>query len=85
MLRTTPSTLRPYMFFSWITSKALHSASSASLTSGNLNPCFAQKLSCDFTESRETPSTVAPSFLNFGSNALKSKPSVVHPGVLSFG
>ena len=48
----------PYMFFSWITSKALHSASSASLTSAKLKPCLAQKFWCDFTESRETPSTI---------------------------
>src|SRR5690606_38648670 len=85
VLRSMPITLRPYMFFSLITSKARHKTSSVSLTSGNLNPCFAQKLSCDFTESRETPSTAASSRLNFGSRALKSSPSVVHPGVESFG
>ncbi len=80
-----PRTCLPYMFFILMTSKAVHSASSASLTSGKLKPCLAQKLSCDFTESRETPSTTAPAFLNSGSSALKSMPSVVQPGVLSLG
>src|SRR5690606_17558 len=85
VLRTMPMTLRPYMFFSRITPKALHSASSLSLTRSNLKPCLAQKFWCDLTESRETPSTVAPSLRNFGSSALKSMPSVVQPGVLSLG
>jgi len=85
VLRSMPSTLRPYMFFSRITSKARHSASSASLTSGKRKPCLAQKLSCERTESRETPSTAAPLRLNCGSSALKSRPSVVQPGVESLG
>src|SRR5690606_36024737 len=85
VLRSMPRTCLPYMFLSLMSSKAVHSASSASLTSGKRKPCFAQKLSCDFTESRETPSTTAPAFSNAGSSALKSRPSVVQPGVLSLG
>ena len=85
VLRSMPTYSRPYSFFGLITPKALHSASSPSLTRSNLKPCLAQKFWCDLTESRETPSTVAPSFLNFGSSVLKSIPSVVQPGVLSFG
>ena len=85
VLRTMPSTFLPYMFFSPITPNALHSASSPSLTSGNLNPCLVQKFWCDLIESRDTPSTSAPSFANSGRSALKSRPSVVQPGVESFG
>src|SRR5690606_19861815 len=85
LLRSMPITLRPYMFFSRITSNARHRASSPSLTRGNLNPCFAQKLSCERTESRETPSTSVFRRLSFGSRALNSRPWVVQPGVESFG
>ncbi|MNW07564.1 hypothetical protein D3C71_2042050 [compost metagenome] len=77
--------LRPYSDFSLITPNALHKVSSLSLTRSNSKPCLAQKFWCDLTESRDTPSTVAPSFLNLARWALKSSPSVVQPGVLSFG
>src|SRR3546814_6671635 len=75
-------TLRPYMFFSWITSKARHRVSSASLTRSKRKPCFAQKFWCDLIESRDTPSTVAPSLRNLGSSALKSMRSEEHTSEL---
>src|SRR5690606_35437707 len=85
VLRSMPRNLRPYSDFSRITSKPLHKASSASETRSKRKPCLAQKLACDFTESRETPSTSAPARRNFVSRALNSRPSVVQPGVESFG
>src|SRR5690606_12360424 len=85
VLRTMPITFRPYMFFSAITPKALQTVSSLSATSSNRKPCLARKLEWVFAESRETPRISAPSAWNSGSSASKSRPSVVQPGVWSFG
>ena len=49
------------------------------------NAIFALKLPCDLRLSRETPKTSAPALRNFAWLAAKSAPSVVQPGVLSFG
>jgi hypothetical protein len=68
-----------------MTSNAWQSVSSPSLTSSKPKSCLLQKFWCDFAESRETPRTSAPALRNFGSSAAKSRPSVVQPGVLSFG
>ena len=62
VLRSMPRTFLPYMFFILMTSNCAQSFSSASESSSNGNSIFALKLSCDFSESRETPTTTAPSF-----------------------
>jgi hypothetical protein len=85
VLRSMPRTCLPYMFFIRITSKRLHSVSSASDSSGNRKSILSQKLACDFSESRDTPATTAPALRNFAYRSRNSMPSVVQPGVLSFG
>ena len=53
--------------------------------SSNGNAIFALKFSCDFSESREQPTTTAPALRNFLYASRNCSPSVVQPGVLSFG
>ncbi len=60
-----PMTLRPYMFFSLITSNRRQTFSSASDNRSNGKPCFALNFSCDATESLDTPSTTVLRRLNF--------------------
>ena len=85
VLRSMPRTFLPYMFFILMTPNSAQSFSSASESSGKGNPIFALKPSCDLSVSRETPATTAPSFANCLCRSRKSAPSVVQPGVLSFG
>ena len=61
VLRSMPRTFLPYMFFILMTPNWVHSFSSASESSAKGNSIFALKFSCDFSESRETPATTAPS------------------------
>ena len=85
VLRSMPRTFLPYMFFILMTPNCVQSASSVSASSGNGNSIFALKFACDFSESREMPATTAPSFANFACRSRNCMPSVVQPGVLSFG
>ena len=80
-----PRTCLPYMFFIRITSNCAHSFSSASEMSSNGNAIFALKPSCDLMLSREIPATTAPSLRNAAWRSRNCSPSVVQPGVLSFG
>ncbi len=83
--RSIPRTCLPYMFFILMTPNAWHSFSSASEMSANGKPIFAAKPWCDLIESREMPATTAPAFANRSWRSRKFAPSVVQPGVLSFG
>jgi hypothetical protein len=85
VLRSMPRTFFPYMFFILMTPKSLQAVSSASESSSNGNFIFALKAACDLSESREMPNSAAPAFLNSLYESLKSAPSLVQPGVSSFG
>ncbi len=80
-----PRTFFPYRLFILMTPNCVHSASSASDSSGNGNASLSLKLACDLSESREIPATTAPAFANCGCRSRNCMPSVVQPGVLSFG
>src|ERR1700680_4547784 len=60
VLRSIPITLRPYIFFSRITSNCLQARPSASDSSANGKPICSRNLWCEARLSREMPSTVTP-------------------------
>ena len=80
-----PITFLPYMFFSRITSNRRQTFSSLSESRSKGKPYLALNFSCEATESREMPSTTVFWRRNFGWSSANSCPSVVQPGVLSFG
>ncbi|MOA41913.1 hypothetical protein D3C78_1639230 [compost metagenome] len=75
----------PYSFFCLITSNSWHSCSSASEISSKGNACLHLKFSCDFRLSRDTPKISVLAAANSPCRSRKFWPSVVQPGVLSFG
>ncbi|MNU07064.1 hypothetical protein D3C72_2524950 [compost metagenome] len=75
----------PYSFFGLITSNSWHSCSSASDSSSKGNSCLPLKFSWDFRLSRDTPNTRVLAAANSLCRSRKFWPSVVQPGVLSFG
>ena len=86
VLRSMPRTCLPYMFFILMTSNCWHSFSSGSEMSSNGNSIFALKFSCDLSESREHADDDRAGLARTALYASRNcAPSVVQPGVLSFG
>ena len=74
-----PRTCLPYMFFSFITSQAMHAVSSGSDSRWNGSPSFSRNDACDLRLSREMPTTVAPAFVKASNWSRKPEASVVQP------
>ena len=80
-----PRLFFPYMFFSTMTPNASQTFDSVSASSRNGMPYFFLNFWCDATESRLTPTIVAPFFSNFLTASRNCVASLVQPGVSSFG
>src|SRR5262249_11038735 len=85
VVRATPITFLPYMFFSFITPKAsaVFLSASASKVKGRLN--LSWNFFCALGVSGDMPSSTAPVFCIFLYESRNSQASMVHPGVSARG